>query len=134
EGQHRPVPGRPPGDRAELVCRATQHQDRPPRGTDMEHREPSPNTESAPPVPLIEARDVSRSFGAVRALSGVSLEFRRGEIHGLVGANGAGKSTLLNIIGGVITPTSGTVLVDGQPVSIERPRDADALGISFIHQ
>ncbi len=100
----------------------------------MEHREPSPNTESAPPVPLIEARDVSRSFGAVRALSGVSLEFRRGEIHGLVGANGAGKSTLLNIIGGVITPTSGTVLVDGQPVSIERPRDADAFGISFIHQ
>jgi ABC-type sugar transport system ATPase subunit len=101
----------------------------------MEHREPSPNAESAQTsAPLIEARDVSRSFGAVAALSGVSLDFRRGEIHGLIGANGAGKSTLLNIIGGVITPSSGAILVDGQEQSIERPRDADALGFAFIHQ
>ncbi|MFD1714820.1 sugar ABC transporter ATP-binding protein [Amnibacterium flavum] len=102
----------------------------------MANREPAPDTVTQvdPSVPLVEARDVSRSFGAVRALSGVSLDFRRGEIHGLVGANGAGKSTLLNIIGGVITPSSGSILVDGEERSIERPADADALGFSFIHQ
>jgi ribose transport system ATP-binding protein len=85
-------------------------------------------------VPLIEARSVSRSFGAVRALQDVSLEFRRGEVHGLVGANGAGKSTFLNVIGGTVAPTVGTVLVDGREVRIEGPRDADALGFAFIHQ
>lgn len=101
----------------------------------MERREPSPVDQPAKSgVPLIEARDVSRSFGAVAALSGVSLEFRRGEIHGLIGANGAGKSTLLNIIGGVITSSSGTLLVDGEEHFIERPRDAEALGFAFIHQ
>ena len=90
----------------------------------MEHPEPTQGAQAPTGVPLIEARDVSRSFGAVHALSGVSLDFRRGEIHGLVGANGAGKSTLLNIIGGVLTPSSGTILVDGVERSIERPRDA----------
>ena len=85
-------------------------------------------------APFIEARNVSRSFGAVAALSGVDLEFRRGEIHGLVGANGAGKSTLLNIIGGVITPSSGQILVDGEERSIASPGDADALGFAFMHQ
>jgi ABC-type sugar transport system ATPase subunit len=92
-----------------------------------------PREESAT-TPLIEARDISRSFGAVKALSGVSLEFRRGEVHGLVGANGAGKSTFLNIVGGVITPSSGVILVDGEERTIGRPRDADALGLAFIHQ
>lgn len=77
---------------------------------------------------------MSRSFGAVAALSGISLEFRRGEIHGLVGANGAGKSTLLNIIGGVISPSSGEIIVDGEERSIARPGDADALGFAFMHQ
>lgn len=101
----------------------------------MDNRELVPSTGTADTnVPLIEARDVSRSFGAVTALSGVSLEIRRGEIHGFVGANGAGKSTLLNIIGGVITPSSGTILVDGEERSIERPSDADELGFAFIHQ
>jgi ribose transport system ATP-binding protein len=96
----------------------------------------SAQPQTAPPddVALIDARDVSRSFGAVRALRQVSLVFRSGEVHGLVGANGAGKSTFLNTLSGALTPTSGTIFVDGQQVAIQRPRDADALGFAFIHQ
>ena len=85
-------------------------------------------------APLIETRNINRSFGSLRALSDVNLVFRRGEVHGLVGANGAGKTTFLNILGGVIGPTSGTVLVDGIEVDIREPRDAAALGFSFIPQ
>src|SRR5674476_919386 len=54
--------------------------------------------------------------------------FRRGEVHGLVGANGAGKSTFLDIVGGVVLPSSGTICVDGQEISIQSPRDAESLG------
>ena len=85
-------------------------------------------------TPLIEALDIAKSFGAVRALKGVSLSFKRGEVHGLVGANGAGKSTFLDIVGGVVLPSSGTVRVDGQEVFLESPRDAEKLGFAFIHQ
>jgi ribose transport system ATP-binding protein len=93
-----------------------------------------PMPAAGPASPIIEARDICRVFGALKALTDVSLTFRRGEVHGLVGANGAGKSTFLNIIGGIITPTSGTVLVDGAEVDIRVPRDAAALGFSFIPQ
>lgn len=89
---------------------------------------------SVPVTPLIETHAVCRSFGALRALTDVDLSFRRGEVHGLVGANGAGKSTFLNIIMGVIPPSSGSVLVDGEEVHIRGPRDAAALGFSFIPQ
>jgi ribose transport system ATP-binding protein len=84
--------------------------------------------------PLIDAKSISRTFGAVKALTNVSVEFRRGEVHGLVGANGAGKSTFLNVLAGAITPTSGTILVDGEEVIIQTPSQADALGFAFIHQ
>ena len=85
-------------------------------------------------APLIDARDICRTFGALKALTDVSVTFRRGEVHGLVGPNGAGKSTFLNIVGGIIEPTSGTILVDGVEVDIRGPRDAGALGFSFIPQ
>ncbi len=85
-------------------------------------------------VPLIDAQSISRSFGAVQALTDVSLDFRRGEVHGLVGANGAGKSTFLNVIAGAITPSSGAIVVDGEPVEITSPAQAEALGFAFIHQ
>lgn len=95
---------------------------------------PSEPASGATTFPFIEVRGINRMFGALQALADVSLEFRRGEVHGLVGANGAGKSTFLNILGGVIAPTSGTILVDGVEVRIQGPRDADALGFSFIPQ
>jgi ribose transport system ATP-binding protein len=105
----------------------------------VNREEASPERQSEPPSvaatsPLIEVRDINRVFGTLKALTDVSLDFRRGEVHGLVGANGAGKSTLLNILGGVIAPTSGAILVDGVEVHLQGPRDAAALGFSFIPQ
>ncbi|MGU3646542.1 sugar ABC transporter ATP-binding protein [Microbacterium sp. C23T] len=70
----------------------------------------------------------------MRALTDVSIEFRRGEVHALLGANGAGKSTLLNILSGSLAPTRGEVLIDGEGVSIARPKEAESLGIVCINQ
>src|SRR6202035_5969535 len=61
----------------------------------------------------IEARDLVKRFGVVRAVDGVSFQVRRGEIVGFLGANGAGKTTTLRMLCGLITPTSGTALIDG---------------------
>lgn len=84
--------------------------------------------------PLIEARDISKSFGAMKVLKGVEVSFERGCVHGLVGANGAGKSTFLNIVGGVLRPDSGSIFVDGTPTVVTGPRHAADLGFSFIYQ
>ena len=66
---------------------------------------------------VIQAEAVHKSFGATRALAGVSIALRAGEIHGLVGENGAGKSTLINILSGVFPPDAGSLFLDGAPVS-----------------
>jgi rhamnose transport system ATP-binding protein len=84
--------------------------------------------------PLLELRDVHKSFAAVHALRGVSLELRAGEVHGLAGENGAGKSTVVRVIGGEHRPDAGVVLVDGEPVEFAGPRDARRHGIAVIHQ
>jgi len=84
--------------------------------------------------PFVEARGIEKSFGGARALKGVSLDIRPGEVHGLVGANGAGKSTLIRILAGLVQPDAGTVLVDGRPAAIETPHRATELGMNFIHQ
>jgi ribose transport system ATP-binding protein len=77
---------------------------------------------------------VSKSFPGVRALDGVSLDLKAGEIHALMGENGAGKSTLIKIVTGLYRPDSGRVLLDGQPVAFGSPRDALAAGVSAVHQ
>jgi len=84
--------------------------------------------------PLLELRDVHKSFAAVHALRGVSIELHAGEVHGLAGENGAGKSTIVRTIGGEHRPDTGEVLVDGQPVVFGGPRDAQRHGIAVIHQ
>lgn len=89
-------------------------------------------TASTPP--LLELRDVHKSFAAVHALRGVSLELHAGEVHGLAGENGAGKSTVVRVIGGEHRPDAGEVLVDGEPVHFAGPRDAQQAGIAVIHQ
>ena len=89
-------------------------------------------TASTPP--LLELRDVHKSFDAVHALRGVSLELHAGEVHGLAGENGAGKSTIVRVIGGEHRPDAGAVLVDGAPVAFAGPRDAQRHGIAVIHQ
>ncbi len=73
-------------------------------------------------------------FPAVRALDSVSMTFEPGEIHGIVGENGAGKSTLMKILSGVLHATSGTTLLDGNPVLLSGVRDALRRGIAMIHQ
>ncbi|SDB24667.1 sugar ABC transporter ATP-binding protein [Bauldia litoralis] len=83
---------------------------------------------------ILAARNVSKSFGAVQALKGVDLDVHRGQVTALFGENGAGKSTLMKILSGVIRPTSGEILLEGEPVSIGSTVEARDLGISIIHQ
>ncbi|MFJ1596590.1 sugar ABC transporter ATP-binding protein [Streptomyces sp. NPDC088261] len=85
-------------------------------------------------VPVLALRDVSTSFGAVRALRDVSLRLYAGEAHALAGENGAGKSTLIKTLAGVHRPHRGTVLLDGEPVTFHGPADARDAGIAVIHQ
>jgi len=83
---------------------------------------------------VLEIRNVSRSFGPVRALRDIKFDLRRGEIHAIAGENGAGKSTLMNIIDGIIQPDSGEILIDGRAVRVSSPSQAQQLGIGFVHQ
>jgi simple sugar transport system ATP-binding protein len=83
---------------------------------------------------LLEARDVSKYFGAVVAIEGVSLTVRAGEIACLLGDNGAGKSTLIKTLSGVHVPDKGTLAVDGVPVTFNSPRDALDAGVATVYQ
>ncbi len=95
----------------------------------------SPAQSSAPAgTPLLEARDMSKYFGAVVALEGVSLAVRAGEVNCLLGDNGAGKSTLIKILSGVYEPDAGTIAIAGQPVRFKSPRDALDAGIATVYQ
>ncbi|HEY2791552.1 MAG TPA: ATP-binding cassette domain-containing protein [Micromonosporaceae bacterium] len=84
--------------------------------------------------PLIELRDLNKSYGAVQVLKSVSLTVRAGEVTALVGDNGAGKSTLVNCIGGILPVEDGTFLIDGAPVTLANPREARDLGVETVHQ
>ncbi len=79
-------------------------------------------------------QDVRKRFGPVIALEGVNLSLRPGEIRGLLGGNGAGKTTLMNVLYGLYKGDSGRILVDGQPVVINSPKDAINSGIGMVHQ
>lgn len=85
-------------------------------------------------APLVELRDVSKSFGATRALAGVSFDVRAGEVHVLAGENGAGKSTLIRVLSGVVTDFEGALFVGGERVHFRDARDAVRCGIATIHQ
>jgi simple sugar transport system ATP-binding protein len=82
----------------------------------------------------LEVRSVSKRYGHVQALVDISVQFRSGEIHGVLGENGAGKSTLVGILSGFVRPDSGEVLLDGVPVPLGSPSDCKRLGIQMIHQ
>jgi len=79
-------------------------------------------------------RGIEKSFPGVRALRGIDLELRRGEVLALLGENGAGKSTLIKILGGAHTPDSGTIQIDGEDVRVSSPVDAQRAGIAIIYQ
>jgi simple sugar transport system ATP-binding protein len=94
---------------------------------------------TAPPVaataaPLIEVRDITKQFGPVVALAGVSLTVRAGEVMCLLGDNGAGKSTLIKTLSGVHRPSGGEYLVEGRPVAFASPREALDAGIATVYQ
>ncbi|WP_378942453.1 sugar ABC transporter ATP-binding protein [Paracoccus sp. R86501] len=83
---------------------------------------------------VLAARNVAKSYGHVHALKGVNFDISRGQVTTLFGENGAGKSTLMKILSGVIQPTSGDIVLDGQSVSFANANDARDRGISIIHQ
>ena len=84
--------------------------------------------------PVLALRGISKSFGAIRALSDVDLALEPGEVLGLMGDNGAGKSTLVRIMAGNFSPTSGEMRLNGEPVHFHRPLDARRNGIKIVYQ
>jgi D-xylose transport system ATP-binding protein len=85
-------------------------------------------------TPLLQIRDLSKSFGSVQALTEVDFEVEPGEVMALVGDNGAGKSTLVKCIAGTHSADSGQVLFQGREVQIHSPKDAAKLGIEVVYQ
>jgi D-xylose transport system ATP-binding protein len=87
-----------------------------------------------PAQPLVELRDIRKSFGGVHAVDGVSLNLYAGEVVALLGHNGAGKSTLMKMLAGAYPVDSGDTMIAGQRVHIDTPSDAQHLGIETIYQ
>src|SRR5262245_64435512 len=85
-------------------------------------------------APLLQLRNITKSFGSVQALTEVDFEVRSGEVMALVGDNGAGKSTLIKCIAGTHSPDSGEILFEGEEVHIHGPKDAARLGIEVVYQ
>ena len=86
------------------------------------------------PTLAARLRDVTKRFGPVTALDGVSFDLVPGEIHGLLGENGAGKTTLARILGGLLSPDVGRVEIGGREAALKSARDARALGVAMVHQ
>jgi simple sugar transport system ATP-binding protein len=84
--------------------------------------------------PIIELRNIEKSFGKVNALQGISLKVHAAEVHCLLGDNGAGKSTMIKILSGVHQPTKGEFLFANKPVALTSPREALDLGIATVFQ
>ncbi len=82
----------------------------------------------------LQLKGISKSFGRNQVLYSIDFNLRPGEVHGIMGENGAGKSTLMNIIYGNLKPDGGEIYVDGNKVAINEVRDAQKLGICFVHQ
>jgi simple sugar transport system ATP-binding protein len=88
----------------------------------------------ANPTPVIELRNVDKSFGPIDVLHEISLKVHEGEVLCLLGDNGAGKSTLIKTLAGVHQPTRGEIFLDGKQVSFTRPKEAQEMGIATVHQ
>ncbi|MCX7843413.1 MAG: ABC transporter ATP-binding protein [Clostridia bacterium] len=82
----------------------------------------------------IQLQNITKSFGTVVANSKIDLSVHKGEIHALLGENGSGKSTLMNVLSGIYTPDSGSIIIDGREVCFKSPADSIAMGIGMVHQ
>jgi len=96
--------------------------------------ETAPERRDHDPDLLLQVEGVSKTFPGVKALSGMRLDLRKGEVLGLVGENGAGKSTLMKLLTGIYEVEEGQFWLNGQPLVVRGPRDAQAQGLSIIHQ
>ena len=83
---------------------------------------------------VLEMHNIVKQFGEFRANDDINLQVRRGQIHALLGENGAGKSTLMNQLSGLLQPTSGDILINGQKTIVDSPAKAAELGIGMVHQ
>ena len=84
--------------------------------------------------PVVEMRNIKKSFGAVQALRGVDLTLRYNEVLGLIGDNAAGKSTLMKVLSGAYIPDEGEIFIDGEKAHVSNPMDARRLGIEMVYQ
>ena len=85
-------------------------------------------------MPVLSLRKISKSFGAIKALTDVDLELEPGEVLGLMGDNGAGKSTMVKIIAGNFPPTSGEIVLNDKPMHFHKPVEARRAGIEIVYQ
>ncbi|GAA1495371.1 ABC transporter ATP-binding protein [Paeniglutamicibacter kerguelensis] len=93
-----------------------------------------PSNDAHPTRPVLELRQITKTFGPVVANKDVDFDLAAGEIHALVGENGAGKTTLMRILYGMYQPDGGSISMDGQPVGFKKPMDAINHGIGMVHQ
>jgi rhamnose transport system ATP-binding protein len=101
----------------------------------MSHASPAAEEEPREPArPLLELRGIAKSFGGVQAVIDASVSLAPAAVHGLVGENGAGKSTLGKLIAGALVPDAGELVLDGEPVRFNSPREALGVGIALIAQ
>jgi ABC-type uncharacterized transport system ATPase subunit len=108
-----------------------KHIRRDPPGQKGQHRK---EREMESRKPVVSMRNITKTFGPVRANDDVSLDVYGGEILALLGENGSGKTTLMNMLSGIYTPDSGTILINGEVAEIRSPRDAFSYGIGMVYQ
>ena len=85
-------------------------------------------------VPILEVKDISKTFGKVKALDSVDFFLQKGVVHGLLGENGAGKSSLMNVLSGIYIPEQGTIKIQNKKIERLNPELASSLGIGMVHQ
>jgi simple sugar transport system ATP-binding protein len=87
-----------------------------------------------PETRLLEMKNIGKEYRGVAALKAIDFDLYRGEVHAILGENGAGKSTLVKILSGAVAPTTGDILLDGQPIQISGPASARRYGIAMVYQ
>ena len=84
--------------------------------------------------PILEVKNISKTFGNIKALDQVNFFLEKGVIHGLLGENGAGKSSLMNVLSGIYIPEEGTIRIKNTDIEKMNPDIASSLGIGMVHQ